>query len=429
MLGFAISFMGLVSRYIGTWLSAAILIVGIVLFEPLRLQWIIPWTSTLAATLMMFAIFLLDRFFRFRSDGGWSLRSSAANALCFGATLGALAVTRMADFVIMAPVGLAYAFFVGRDLILGSGKLWMAVVTVIAGASGFLFFIIGLFLFNYKVYGGLFGGPYFATADSFGFFPSILPEKVYSQIIDSFPLYGEAGQDWLSNIPVFTLTLAFLPALFIAPVPRIFKLIAVTIVFQLGLYYSYSDIVPTGTFRYYNIHYFKWMMPLLLVSVVLILQGVWRRSEASRGYAGALATAGGIIVIATGVGLFHQRIPVKVLEQSDHQVVFALSQEKLDFIDIGATSDNWNAIYFAKGFTVTVDGKLLRYPRDYHPYPIPTGMRLLFVRPVSGNRLVVNIGTEVQFTQHLDGKGGWSRRIVRSEMEVTRAPIESCRYR
>nr|VFK63754.1 MAG: hypothetical protein BECKUNK1418G_GA0071005_103624 [Candidatus Kentron sp. UNK]VFK70939.1 MAG: hypothetical protein BECKUNK1418H_GA0071006_104325 [Candidatus Kentron sp. UNK] len=408
MLGFAVLFFVLASRYIGTWPAAVTLLAGMVLFEPLRLQWVIPWTSTLSAFLMMAAFFLLDRYLRFRETTGWPLRTATLNAVFFGFTLGALAATRTVDLAVMMPVALTYAFFVLRDLLLLSEKRLQSLAAAVAGLVGFLIPFLGWLAFNNAVYGAFFGGHYFNAAESIGFFPSTLPVKIYSQLLDSFTLHGEADQDWLSRLPLFALSLAFLPALFVLRVPLVFRVAAIVIAIQFAIYYSFADIVPTGTFRFFNIHYFKWMMPLLLGSAVVVLrQGISR--EGIKHWRGrvAMSTVAFMILTASAVGMGQYTVPVSVIEQSERRAVFSLPGEGLDFIDIPATNNNWNAIYFSdhfsKGFSVMLGGKRLRQPRDYHPYPIPGGMRLLFVRPITGNSLILDVGTELHFTKPLDG--------------------------
>ena len=402
LLGFAILFMMLVSRYIGTWLAAGTIIVSMALFEPLRLQWVIPWTSTLSAFLMMAAIFLLDQFFRMREQLGLSVRNAVINAMFFGGALGALAATRMVDFAVMAPVGLAYAFLLAHDLIRKPEKRRVLLIMGFSGMSGFLLFILILFAFNYTVYGAIVGGSYISAAQHIGFFPSTLVVKLYSQIINSYSLYGDAGQDWLSNIKIFAVSIAFLPALLVAPVRLIFKIIAMCAIIQMGIYYSYSDIVPSGTFRYYNIHYFKWLMPFLIVGMLLIIRGVWQHSCERRSYINAVIIVVVIIVIAFGIDLVKKPVSLKLVEQSDHKAIFSIAGKELDFIDIRATSDSWETIYFAKGFSVMLDGKPLLVPRDYRPHPITDGLRLLFVRPVSGDQLVLAVGNEVRLTKQID---------------------------
>lgn len=392
----------LTSRYLEPWVVVICLVAGTFLFQPLRLQWVIPWTSTLSATLMVAALYLLDRYFSLRKAGLTSPRQFALNALLFGAALGAVAATRAVDLLIMLPVGMFYAYFAISDLFRSRELRLSGLVTIFFGAFGFCPCVMAWLWFNLEVYGDMFGGPYFSAAESFGFFPSTLHLKLYSHLLDSFSLYGEPNQDWLSQMPFFVFALAFVPASLLAPIPLIFKVFAICLFFQFGVYYSYSDILPTGTFRYNNIHYFKWLMPLLLACVVLVVRSVKENQKDHRRNAKlACAFAGLLLVGGMAVKLDHRVLTVGLIEESERRALISLPKNEIQYIDITATSDNWVDIYFAQGFKLELDGNPIRMPRDYHPFPIPGGMRIVFVRPITGQQLSIDVGDKVQFIEPL----------------------------
>ena len=404
MLCFGFLFFRLISRYIGLFATGLVVIFSMTFYSQIRLQWVIPWTTTLSAFFIICMICQLDFYIRQRDNYLKLKKILLLNIFVFGLLVGATAATRTVDLVIIAPFCFVYLWYILKDVLLLADKRRFALSEGLLFIFGMLVVLAVWLTFNRVAYGTFFGGPYFSAAKSFGFFPSSLPIKIYSHLIDSSKVYVEKGQDWLSQVPIFAFAIVFIPAIFIIPSPLILRIVSISIIFQFIVYYSYSDIVPTGTFRFNNIHYFKWMMPFLLCIFIYFIKFIvinFRRFYCKICLSILVIVI--VLVLVSLVDVIEQAFDVQVLEQEKYQATFLLPKNSFNLIDIRGVSDNWSAIYFAKGFIVSIDDKLLFSPRDYHAFPIEYGMRLLFVRPVQGQSLCLKLGSDVQFTKSING--------------------------
>ena len=224
LVGYSLLFVRLISRYVGLIPAGFILLLGLFGYEIIRFQWVIPWTTTLAAFLMMAAIYLFDRFIRLRSAGELSSGRLITNAFLFGLSMGLIIPTRPGDVVILAPFALAYAYLVLID-IRRSQASKNSLYVVLSGIVGVLIPVSIWLAFNQVTYGGFFEVPYFKGAINSGFFPYELPNKIYSHFFDSYTMYGETEQDWSSRIPILTIPLVFMLSFIFVRVTLVFRLL------------------------------------------------------------------------------------------------------------------------------------------------------------------------------------------------------------
>jgi len=352
---------------------------SIAVFNVVRVQWVIPWTSTVSAVLIAAALLLLDRYDRARREGGWTLRAHVVNAYLFGLFCGLQLPLRPGDIVLMAPIAL------------------------VPGA-------VIMFGFNLLVFGDLMGG-YFALSVSRGFYFGDFFEKLFSLVVASHPIYLERGADWLTELPINALCLGFLPAAALFARPLVFRLAAVAALFQIVLYFSYGDALPTGTFRYNNIHYFKWMLPWIVAfAAYFVVHAIQARGAARLRARVGLAFG----VIATLV-LFSinvdpvARPPLSVTAGGEGGVELAFSDgPALECIDFDGTPAGWTDVYFENRATVRVNGgEPLENYGEYRMFPREgkgkgEGIRLLFLRPVEADTVSVDFGVAMTRETPLD---------------------------
>ena len=403
MLAYAAFFFALMERYIGIWPTAAALLAGTIGIKVISLQWVIPWTSTPSAAILIAAIYLLNKYIRFWNDPLFCRKDRFINAFLFGFLLSLLLPNRPGDCAAALPMVLVYGSFLTIRIFGEKTTRNTAIGEIFSGISGAIPPIAGFFLFNFFVEGSIFGS-YFGHVSSNGFFIADLPEKFYSQLVNSYPFYGEHGADWLSTTPLLLFSLIFLiPAIFAGPL--IFRTIAVTAWLTLSIAYAYSDIIPTGTFRFFNIHYFKWMFPLAIGVMIYFVLGAFSRDVRRRKVAQrALVVVMALVLFIFSITTVEDRQKITAIEQNGSHVLIDLPQTRTDFLRLPGVSGGWWSIYGAQDYSAMVNGQALRFPRDYHLFPSRSGIRMLFVRPVHGGKLILDFGSKLHLQGDLKGR-------------------------
>ena len=385
-------FVALFRRYLGVLPAVACALAGMMFYADLRVQWLMPWTTTPAAPLLLGALLLFDRAWR-RRDAGETARASALNAAGFGLCLGLLAADRPIDVAVAAPIWLAYAAVV----LLGARAHGLArtAATAAAGVAGVASALVPYVAFNLVSSGNVLGR-YFAQNEKLGFDPSVLPMALYSHLVASAPWFAEPHADWASRIPLVLLAVLVLPAC-LAWGPLTFRLAAACGLTQFLIYYCDHDIVPTGTFRFCNIHYFKWLAPVALALAFHAARAaaspdaaLRRRGAASIAFVVAAALA--IACLAPTAS----SEPVAVAEEGPRAFSLALPGERIDYIDVAGPTGAWSALYFPRGASVEIDGAAAGRVRDWRFLPTAQGFRILLPGRPAARRLTFRLPDDVQ---------------------------------
>lgn len=404
-LGFFLLFVFTTRRHIGFWPAAIIGFTFIAVFNVVRLQWVIPWTSSVSAVLVGASLLLLDRYDRARRDGRWDGRAHILNAYLFGLVCGLQLPLRPGDIVLMAPVALGYGVLVAIDLFAGDPiRRRHAVYAAVGGVLGLVPGAVIMFGFNLLVFGDLLGG-YFALSVSRGFYFGDFFEKLFSLVVASHPLYLERGADWLTELPINALCLGFVPAAALFARPLVFRLTAVAAMFQIVLYFSYGDALPTGTFRYNNIHYFKWLLPWIVALAAYFVYHAVAATGAARTRARVgLATGIALSLLLFSVNVDPQARPAEVAVTGEGGVVLTFPEgPPLEYIDFDGTPADWTDVYFENRAVVRVDGGApLDNYGEYRMFPRNGGIRLLFIRPVDPTTVSVEFGVAMTREAPLD---------------------------
>lgn len=274
-----------------------------------------------------------------------------------------------------------------------SSTVRVAVVrySLIAGLCGSVFvaFYLG---FNALVFKSMFG----RYADSIGVFRydiTTIPVKAYSIFWQSGIAYGEARQAFFEKAPLLA------PALAICIVtawlyPGIRRWIVISALLQFLLYLPYGDLLPTGVFRYWNLHYFKWTYPWIFVIAVGQLL-LWGRSFAISWKPMAVSAA----IVAAGACL--SLVPVKIVavadvrDQAGGAIAINLGREhRVDFIDLPGVTGDFPSVYFGD-HRATLDGGREFNRREFRILPLPQGARLLFSRPTTLASIRLRLGPQI----------------------------------
>jgi hypothetical protein len=244
--------------------------------------------GTPGALMTISALYLFDYYVRHRHDAGWHPRQAARNAGAFGLVIGLQAPDRPMDLAVVSPIAVTYAAFVIISMFRAPRR--SDAVTILVDFLAFCVPLALYFGFNELSYGTMFGR-YFCISHAKGLDPIVLPQQLYSHLLDSSAYFAEGNADWLravsdqvgsfdpgesrgftmrpiqlARLPLYPRALilvavGFLPffAFFGPPVMRV---VGAAAVIQFILYCSDHDILPTGTFRFCNFNISSGSHPL-----------------------------------------------------------------------------------------------------------------------------------------------------------------------
>jgi len=332
-----------------------------------------------------------------RKEPDWTIRAAAINAVCFGLAVGLQAPLRPGDLAVVSPVAITYAVLVLNMFFASAAhQRAAAIASMFGGIAGFAIPVGLMLLFNNATVGSFSGGYFDATIATHRFDPLTLPNKLFSHLLASQVFYGEQNADWLSKIPIVLIAVLFVPiALFKGPI--FMRAAAASALLQFAIYNSYSDLLPTGTFRYFNIHYFKWLPPVAFCIVYyFVVLAVSRDSGLNRQGRAALAAGFGLAVLISCVNAVQTVKPVSSVEREGQEIMFELTGGPIDFVDLIGVTGTWNDIYFAWSSRAVLDGsKPLAAFRDYRLLPIENGVRVLFFRPIEAKRIAIFLGDKL----------------------------------
>ena len=273
LIGAYAGFVGLARRLALPGVLAASLFAAVTLGDGVLFrQWVLPWNTTPVAAF------------------AWLLAASCAAWLdgrrrpfAIGLLAGALAACRPSDIVVILPCLATLAWAERRAW---RGRLG-AFLRLAAGAVAVLAPIVALHL---AIYGPA-ESSYMRSSAQIGFTLHDLGWKAYVLYVDPYPWFAD-GEGLLQRAPWIAAGLAgFVPALFRGAKDR---MLAGMLAAHGVLYVSYVDLLPTGFWRFMNVHYFVWAMPGYALLAALLLRDFanaagWTRRVA---WASVAVTAG-----------------------------------------------------------------------------------------------------------------------------------------
>lgn len=352
--------------------------------------WVEPWTTTPVAAVISYLVWSIDRSGLPASRPGFT---KLAVWGCFG---GIVAATRPLESIVLVPLYLV----VLTHLLTGADKAGQATSAPMRVAQSAVLIFSGIFwvllflLFNWLVHGTLEGRYFAVNAQGNGFHVGDLVEKYISIFVSSGELYGTPHEAIYKRMLWMALSL---PAMVYVAVKgsRIFRLIALMAAVQVMLYLPYSDLLPTGIWIYRNIHYFKWMFPYLALFIFWMIVSAVKTEALQRKRDWVFVFS---VVVSLPILLVHIR-PIEVndvrVKVSDDQGVakVELTVDKpaeMELVTLPVLNGEYSKVYFGAGNQVAVNGKPLKFIRDYRFLPRSDGgVALLFIRPVVASTVLI----------------------------------------
>lgn len=258
---------------------SAVLFCAATLSDPLVFRnWSLPWNTTPVAALLWGLLAAMAGWIGGRRRPVWS-----------GIMIGLIAVCRPTEAVIGA-IPLAAACW--SDVRAGRSRAFPLADWLRLGlaAAAVIVPVIGLHLAIYGPHPSL----YMISSRQIGFTLQDIGWKAYVLLVDPYAWFKD-GHGLLQHRPWLALGLAGLLLSFAAGLTR--AMVAATIAAHGLLYIAYVDLLPTGLFRFLNVHYVMWSIPGLALLAALLLRDLCRRGRPR------LLAAGAVVVTALALGV------------------------------------------------------------------------------------------------------------------------------
>lgn len=401
-------FMRLFGRYIGQWSALASLFIGLYQYHILNLQWATPWTSSLAALLSMSALYFYDNYLKYRKNNENYTRNIVLQIFFMALLVGLLAPTRPVDCLAFLPLLIVFGLILIRDTFKNNSrpKLQRNILLLSAAILGSIIPVISYFWFNFFVFGSPLSG-YFEVVEKNGgglLFSNVI-ERFYSHVFDSFTIYAEDGADWKTKLTTLFICLHIIPvALFVGP--KFFRTVALIILTHMLLVYSYADALPTGQFRFFNIHYFKWMYPVLPAILIFYLKkSVLSLDGDRKKYRFATGISLTLFAISNSITpIFESFYSTQVTRSDNGTIKIDFGREvPLDYIDITARDINLGTI--DRNDKIALDDTPYLHPRtDYIITPSNNGQRYKLVKEHLAQHVMIETAKEFEFKTALGVK-------------------------
>jgi hypothetical protein len=328
---FALAFWGfqrVCARFDVPAAGAALLFFATTLAPGIAGLWVEPWSTTVSAALIWMALALVGDFLA--GEGG---REKAA---LFGALLALIVAARPADAAVAAVI---LPFAVWRPLV-RERRFGLLVPGLGAGLAVLAAYAL-LFL---SIHPGT--SDYIELSRAYGLNPADLGFKAFVLLVEPRGWFG-TGEGLLAAMPWLIFGAAGLILALRRPLAACLALAALVNVFTI---LTYVDMLPTGLWRYHNIHYFKWLWPLFGLGTLLfvrVFRSDWRP---------ATAVLAGLVLLS---GFRADRVPVAADAPA----------RALEFDAAGLSEGN---IYMAPSAIVDVEGPL-RNKFEYRQLSIAPG--------------------------------------------------------
>jgi len=234
--------------------SVALFLLGTLWTSEIRQVWAEPWNTTPACALIWTA-FALSARLTFSRDATLTARQRHTGFLIFGMVLAFIPVNRPTDALLAGGIAIATLGTALRD----RSFRWSELASASAGALLILASCGALWLTIY----GPHPSAYMTMSQGLGFRREGLWWKAYLLFVTPRPWFPDgAGMLERMHWVFFSVTGAIaLPLIARRPIDRLLILMALLATAYALLFFSYVDLIPTGLWRYNNIHYFKWMLP------------------------------------------------------------------------------------------------------------------------------------------------------------------------
>ncbi len=351
---------------VGPAWAALLFLLGTAGSQAIRDVWAEPWNTTLSSALIWSLLALTARHMTLLpSDDGMAGRRRLLRLLAMGAIAGFVPITRPTDALLVAIWAVGAGSCALRDDLLRRRDL----LALLAGA---LLVLVPGGLLWLRIYG--FGpSPYVLSSRDLGFSVAAIGWKSYLLLISPAPWFT-FGAGITQRLPWVLPGLAGMlaaPWLTRGRARQLLLLLSAMIVTYSLLFFSYVDLIPSGLWRYNNIHYFKWMLPgMALFAFLLLRELVFGRRRAA-----SLALAAVLVLY--------------VVRWRPHP---AAEAEPAWMVQVAGPTPGWDETYFA-AFTIRDERGVLVSIKDFRALPDSQGWRLIALRrPFYGSLLIGGLG-------------------------------------
>ena len=360
-------FQRIASRLVPAWPPAAAALcftVAILSGRTAIAIWVVPWSTTGSAPFQFAALLLALRF---------AERPGPARAALLGLSVAAVAGFRPSDAVVLLGTGApwaAWALLRARS----PWRLWAA--SLAAGMAGVLLGALPAALAHLAVF-GLHAGPYVGGSAAIGLEWRLLPMRWVMIVVGPRPLLPE-GTGLAASLPWVAPGLAGLMLALFTTARRnpATVLVAATLALHWALYLAYRDLQPYGLWRFYNVHYFKWTFPFVVLWAAELLVALARRPHRRAAIAACLATA----LTLAWRPVLRDRTP-QAAQPLGHTIALPDGALRLDRAVELHLAGTWNSLYFGD-FTLLAGGRTFQDTTDFKTLPTPGGVLILPLRPL-----------------------------------------------
>lgn len=345
LIGAAWLFIAFAARLgVGPVTAGALFLFGSV---PVAEDWVTPWTSTPAALAHWAALLL-----------GAAYVGGQRRPMLLGLTAGAVFVMRPADAIAPA-VAILVAFML--RLRGAAPRDWRLLVAEgLQIGAGAALPILMLFALHVAIF-GLETSPYMKVSGTLGFSVHAYGWKAYNILVEPRAWWGD-GVGLLQRAPWVAVAALLLPFALRAGPGVLLLTLAVGL--HLAVYIAYVDLLPTGFWRYRNVHYVKWAMPGFALLAWLGLRSAWA-PRASSPWVTSLAAAPAAILLCL------RFIPEPVANEAGGQARAVLLRD----IRAGMADT-----YFGERNSLTDGQGDARNISDVRFFPAVAGTRVLWLR-------------------------------------------------
>jgi len=351
----------------------------------MREVWVVPWSTTGSIPFVYGALLAAICF----------IERPGCTRLAFwvGLAGGCVAGFRPSDAI---PVLLASCTGMLLALIVRRAPLRTMSVGAAWGLLGLACAILVTGLPYLAIY-GLHKSHYVFASGQIGFEWRFLPLHWVMLGLDPRPLIDD-GSGLIEAFPWMPFGLAACLIQLAAP-PRsgtrlIHLVVAIAACLHIALYLCYRDLYPEGFFRYWNYHYYKWVMPVLALYAVILAHDVVRGPR--RAVTAILALVGLAVMLPWRAQLGQVTTVARGPSPDPaHILVFESRLGSIRDVMLVAAAADWNEIYRGTS-TLAIGDRSYADHADYKLLPAPGGFLLIPLRPLATGIARLTVGPDLR---------------------------------
>ncbi len=372
---------------VGRSVASLLFFYAVACIEPIRGVWAEPWNTTLSAALVWGLLGLTARHL---SRVGDVPVYRFGRMVALGAIAGFMPVTRPTDALLVV----IWAIGAGATGLFMRRLSWTDAASLLLG--GGLAFAPSAWLW-FAIHGAA-PGDYMRNSIALGFDWGTLGWRTYLLLVSPQPWfpYGAGMMAMLVWLIPGVGGLLALPWLVRGLALRLALLLAAMIVCYSALFFSYVDLIPSGLWRYNNVHYFKWALPGMMLFGWLLIRQLAAGPHRSGFRAAVLASLVAVLI----ADLRLVPLPAK-------------AETPAWMVQIKGPVPGWDESYFGH---ITLRDSLgeLQSIRDFRALPDEQGWRFVALsRPFVGSLHISGVGhwPDGLLDPGIPGELRWTRRL------------------